>query len=178
MSRNVIPFPSRETAELFPGPTWKLERALRRLGIRRITPVTWPDGARSLGFGRFVAVRPDCPLPLRTLVTEIARMVGGARRTWPYGGDAESASAECAKAGLVADAVEALSRGRGLAHGPQSLLRSLPMLERRRVIRIARRIHEAGLKLDRPIDRGPSGGNQVRWRLRGKPGSSKRSRRS
>lgn len=174
MSRNVIPFPLREAVELVPGPTWKLERALRRLRIRRIAPVTWPDDTRALGFGRFVAVRPDCPTPLRTLVTEIACLVGGARRTWPYGAGAESGSREYAKAGIVAEAVEALSNGRSLAYGPQLLLRALPMLERRRLIRIARCIHEAGLKRERPIDRGGLDDSRARWRLRGKPGSSRR----
>lgn len=174
MSSNLIQFPRREVAEFVCGPTWSLATALRRLGLIRIVPVSWPDGARSLGFGRFVAARPDSPTPTRTLVVETARLVGGARRTWPYGQAAEITTPSYAKAELVADAVEALANGRGLRDARQAELRALPMLERRRVIRIARRIHEAGLEWRRPDEARMLDGNRTRWRPRGKPGSAGR----
>lgn len=165
MSAEVIPIRARQAASV--APAFSLALALRRLGLVRISPVSWPDGAESFGLGRFVAVHPDCPTPTRSILVEVARISAGPRRTWPYAGEADVEHPHVARAGLVADCVRSLAE----PHAPVDFLRSqlaaLPVIERERVLRLARRIHEAGLERTRPgaIERGFR--PQV---TRGKPG--------
>lgn len=167
MSTNVIEFRARQTRQVDEASPWRLSTALGRLGFVRIALRTWPDGAESFGLGRFVAVHPDCPTPTRSILVEVARLSAGPHRTWPYAGETDVEHPNAARAGLVADCVRSLAE----SHGPVDFLRSqlaaLPLVERERVVRLARRIHEAGLERIRPgaIEQG------VRPQVtRGKPG--------
>lgn len=150
MSTNVIAFPNPESHDPAKVRPWSLATALRRLGFVRIEPVRWPDGACAFGLGRFVAVRPDVPTPTHTILTEVARLLAGPERAWPYTAEADSQIPATGRAELVADCVRILAEGRAPASALRARLLEHDPVERERIARLARRIHEAGLGVARP----------------------------
>ncbi|MCC6744154.1 MAG: hypothetical protein IT175_09860 [Acidobacteria bacterium] len=168
MSTNVVSFPTPTVREPRPSPAWSLSTALRRLGLVRIAPTAWPDGAEAFGHGRFVAVRPECPSPTRAILVEVARLCAGPRATTPFSGESETGLPATRRAEIVADCVRSLAECPSPPEHVSVRLHELSPLERERVARLARRIYEAGLEPHRGNARGERGARPTA--PRGKPG--------
>lgn len=171
MNSTVVAFPIRQSA--YPLPRFSIATALGRLGIVRIAPSRIPGGAVSFGHGRFVAVAPECPNPSRMLLVEAARLLA------PHAPSALSVvgcpDAARLQAELVADVVISLDCGTGHSSDLRRRLEGLAAATRITAVRLANRIHQAGLRPYRSAPSDATGTGRI-LRLRGKPGH--RARRS
>ena len=168
MSTNVVSFRTPAAREPRASPAWNLSTALRRLGLVRIAPTSWPDGAEAFGHGRFVAVRAECPSPTRAILVEVARLCAGPKATSPFAGEADTGLPATRRAELVSDCVRSLAEGPRPPHHVRVRLLELSPLERERVARLARRIYGAGLEPHRGNAHGEPGARPSA--PRGKPG--------
>ena len=168
MSTNVVSFPIPAVREPRPSPAWSLATALRRLGLVRIAPTAWPDGAEAFGHGRFVAVRAECPSPTRAILVEVARLCAGPRATTAFSGESDTGLPATRRAELVADCVRSLAEGPSPPEHVRVRLLELSPLELQRVARLARRIYEAGLEPHRGSAQAEPGTRPTA--PRGKPG--------
>ena len=161
----VVAFPARPS--VYPPPRFEIATALARLGIVRIAPSRIAGGAVSFGHDRFVAVSPECPNPSRMLLVETARLLA------PHAPTALSVEGcpdrSRLAAELVADVVLSLDRAAPQSPDLLSRLEGLAAAARITTIRLANRIHQAGLRPHTPATRDGKAVGRCR-RLRGKPG--------
>lgn len=161
----VVAFPARPS--VYPLPRFEIATALARLGIVRIAPSRIAGGAVSFGHGRFVAVSAECPNPSRMLLVEAARLLE------PHAPTALSVEGcpdrSRLAAELVADVVVSLDRAAPPSTDLLSRLEALGAPARITTLRLANRIHEAGLRPHTGPSTDASNGGRRRP-LRGKPG--------